>query len=210
MPADLKAYPSLPATQRVDDGHRRTAVDPSVLPAHFRAIVVSIPTFPAGSVSRRKKETAMATTHAWQNLVHDMRDEMHDIATIGHVGAARQAYLALWATFIVFPLVFGLDKFATVMTDTWETYLATWANNVIPGTAGDAMLWIGAVEIVLAVLVLAVPRVGGDLLALFFLLTAINLFAIEGMAMLGVAALAGMMCALAMARMSTAYHHKEA
>ncbi len=151
----------------------------------------------------------MATTHAWQHLVHDMRDEMHDIATIGRVGAARQAYLALWVTFIAFPLVFGLDKFATVMTDSWEAYLATWANDVIPGTAGDAMLWIGAAEIILAVLVFAAPRIGGDLLALFFLLTAINFFAIDGMVELGVVALAAMMCSLAMARLSTEYHHKE-
>lgn len=151
----------------------------------------------------------MATTHAWHHLVDDMRDEVRDIVTIGHVGAARQAYLALWVTFIAFPLVFGLDKFATVMTDTWEAYLATWANDVIPGTAGDAMMWIGAAEIILAVLVLAVPRVGGDLLALFFLLAAINLFAVGGMVELGIVALAAMMCALAMARMSTEYHHQE-
>lgn len=151
----------------------------------------------------------MAATHAWHNLVHDMRDEVHDLTTIVNVDAARQAYLALWATFIALPLVFGLDKFATVMTGTWESYLATWANDIIPGTAATGMLWIGAAEIVLAILVLAMPRVGGDLLALFFLLTAINLFAIDGMVELGVAALALMLCALAMARMSTSYHHKE-
>lgn len=151
----------------------------------------------------------MAATHAWNNLVHDMRDEVHDIVNIGRVDAARQAYLALWGTFIALPLLFGLDKFATVMTSNWEGYLATWANDVIPGSAATAMLWIGAVEIVLAALVLTVPRVGGDLLALFFLLMAINLFAIDGMVELGVATLALMLCALAMARMSTSYHHKE-
>lgn len=152
----------------------------------------------------------MAITHAWHDLVHDMRDEMHDIVTIGQVGAARQAYLALWVTFIALPLVFGLDKFAGVMTDTWEMYLANWANDMIPGTAGDAMIWLGVVEILLAVLVFAAPRIGGDLLALYFLLTAINLFAIEGMTELGVVALAAGLCSLGMARLSTVFHNEEA
>lgn len=151
----------------------------------------------------------MAATHAWHNLVHDMRDEMRDVVTIGHVDSARQAYLALWATFTALPLLFGLDKFATVMTGSWEAYLATWANDAIPGSASDAMLWIGGVEIALAVLVFALPRVGGGLLAAYFLLASISLFAIDGMVELGVIALAAMVCALAMTRMAVSYHHKE-
>src|SRR5690349_11255823 len=55
-----------------------------------------------------RKETAMALTDAWHDIVHDMQDEMHDLATITRQDAARQAYLALWATMIAFPLVFGL------------------------------------------------------------------------------------------------------
>ena len=71
------------------------------------------------------------------------------------------------------------------------------------------MLWIGAVEIALAVLVFAAPRIGGDVLALFYLLTAINLFAITGATELGIAALALMLCCLAMARLSTSFHNRE-
>lgn len=152
----------------------------------------------------------MAMTHAWHDLVHDMKDEMHDLANINHVDAARQAYLGLWATLVAVPLVFGLDKFATVLTDNWEGYLASWANDVIPGTASDAMLWIGALEIVLALLILAIPRIGGDLFALWMVVVAISIFSIGGMHELGVGALALAACALAMARLSTAYHHKEA
>lgn len=151
----------------------------------------------------------MAITHAWHDLVHDMRDEVHDIATINHVDALRQAYLGLWATFIAVPLVFGLDKFAGFLSDSWERYLPTWGNDVLPGTASDAMLWIGALEIVLAVLILTVPRIGGDLFALWMVVVAIGIFDIGGMHELGVGALALAVCALAMARMSTAYHHKD-
>ena len=148
----------------------------------------------------------MALTHAW----HDMRDEMHDLATFPRVDAARQAYLGLWATFIVLPLVFGLDKLFGFMTDGWEGYLATWANDALPGSASTAMTWFGVVEIALAACVLLLPRVGGDLFAIWMVLVAINLFTIDDMAHLAVAALAFAACAAAMARMSTAFHHTEA
>lgn len=152
----------------------------------------------------------MATTHAWHGLVLDMRDEMHDLASINHLDAARQAYLALWATFVALPLVFGLDKFATLLSDDWATYLPSWANDVIPGSAADAMMWVGAVEIILALAVLLAPRIGGDLLAAWMLLVAIALFTIGGMHELGIAALAVGACALAMARLSRSWHHSEA
>jgi hypothetical protein len=156
-----------------------------------------------------KGTTAMAMTHAWHDIVHDMKDEMHDLATITHVDAARQAYLGLWATFIAVPLVFGIDAFAAYLNETWETYLATWANDMLPGSASDAVALIGVVTLVLAAAVAVVPRIGGDLLALWLVLLAINLFAIEGMAWLGVGTVALALCCVAMARMSTAYHHKE-
>lgn len=150
-----------------------------------------------------------AITHTWHDLVHDMRDEMHDLTMISKVDAARQAYLALWVTFMGLPLLFGLDKFIGLMNGSWEIYLSSWANAVIPGTAATAMLWIGAVEVLLAVLVLAMPRIGGDLLALWLVIAAINMFSVAAYTELGLACLAAAACVLAMARMSTAYHHKE-
>jgi hypothetical protein len=151
----------------------------------------------------------MAMTHAWHDLVADMRDEMHDLATITHADKARQAYLALWGTFMLLPLLFGLDKFGTVMTSSWESYLSTWANDLLPGDATTGMYWVGAIEIALAVIVALVPRVGGDLFALWSAVVAINLFSVDGYHELAVAALALGLCALAMARMSRAYHHTE-
>jgi hypothetical protein len=151
----------------------------------------------------------MAMTHAWHDIVHDMRDEMHDLVAIGRVDAARQAYLGLWATFVAVPLLFGLDKLLQVTNASWEGYLANWANNIIPGNASDAMYWLGAVEVVLAVLVAFAPRVGGDLFGLWMLLMAISLFSIGGLPELAIGAIALGICSVAMARMSTAYHHTE-
>jgi len=151
----------------------------------------------------------MALTHAWHDIVHDMQDEMHDLATITRLDAARQAYLALWATMIAVPLVFGIDRFAAVMNDNWEGYVATWVNDLLPGTASDAVVVFGVVELVLAALVAISPRVGGDLLALWLVLLAINLFGLNGLTWIGMGTLALAICSVAMARMSTAYHHKE-
>lgn len=152
----------------------------------------------------------MALTHAWHDMVHDMRDEVRDITTITRVDAARQAYLAMWATFVALPLVFGLDKFAEVMTSNWAGYLATWANDALPGSAADAMLWIGAVEIIVAILVFAMPRVGGDVFALWMGVVAINLFSTGDHHELAIGALALAVCSLAMARLSTGFHNREA
>jgi len=151
----------------------------------------------------------MALTHAWHDIVHDMRDEMHDLATINRVDASRQAYLAMWASFIAVPLLFGLDRFGAWMNGNWEGLVATWANDLMPGTASDAVMVFGVVELALAAMVALMPRIGGDLLAAWFLLLALNVFAIDGLAWLGIGTLALGVCSLAMARMSTTYHHTE-
>ena len=145
----------------------------------------------------------MALTHA----IHDMREEMHDLVTINHVDATRQAFLGLWATFVAVPLIFGIDKFAGYITGNWEAFLATWVNDVLPGSAADAVVVLGVVEILLAVTLALLPRVGGDLFAIYMVLTAFSLFAIGGgtMVVLGIAAVGAAICALAMARLSTTY-----
>ena len=152
----------------------------------------------------------MSTTHAWDNLVHDMRGEMHDLAHLQEVSAPRQAYLALWATFVVLPLLFGIDKLATIMTNSWDGYVAVWANNFLPGNAHDAVMWIGIVEIILAAVVLIAPHAGGDLLAGFYTLLAINLFGVDQMAHLAVGMLALAVCSFCMARMAQGDHKREA
>ena len=145
----------------------------------------------------------MALTHA----IHDMREEVHDLVTINHVDATRQAFLGLWATFVAVPLIFGIDKFAGYITGNWEAFLATWVNDVLPGSAADAVVVLGVVEILLAVTIALLPRVGGDLFAIYMVLTAFSLFAIGGgtMVILGIAAIGAAICALAMARLSTTY-----
>lgn len=82
--------------------------------------------------------------------------------------AARQAFVLLRTTFVVAPVVFGLDKFLGLLTD-WERYLAPWVDDLLPGTAGHAMLAVGVVEIVAGLLVLVAPRIGGYVVAAWLL-----------------------------------------
>src|SRR4051794_11539445 len=78
---------------------------------------------------------------------------------------AAQAFLLLRIAFTVAPILFGLDKFAEVLTDDWTKYLATQFNDILPGSAQDAMYLVGVVEIVAGLVVLVAPRFGGLLVA---------------------------------------------
>ena len=52
---------------------------------------------------------------------------------------AYQGFMLLRIGFTVAPIVFGLDKFTNVLVD-WTQYLAPWINDIIPGSASDAMV----------------------------------------------------------------------
>jgi hypothetical protein len=76
-----------------------------------------------------------------------------------------QAFLIMRIAFTVAPILFGLDKFANVLTDDWTRYLATQFNDLIPGNAADAMHIVGVVEVAAGLVVAVTPRFGGLLVA---------------------------------------------
>jgi hypothetical protein len=78
---------------------------------------------------------------------------------------AHQAFLMLRTVFTVAPIVFGLDKFAELLTDDWTQYLAPWVNDLTPGTAHQAMLAVGVIEVLAGVLVALRPAIGGYVVA---------------------------------------------
>jgi uncharacterized membrane protein YphA (DoxX/SURF4 family) len=78
---------------------------------------------------------------------------------------AERAFLLLRTVFTIAPIAFGLDKFAEVLTDNWEGYLAPWVNDIVPGTAHQAMLAVGVIEIIAGIAVAVVPRYGALLVA---------------------------------------------
>ena len=77
---------------------------------------------------------------------------------------ADRAFLLLRSVFTLAPIAFGLDKFAGLLTH-WESYLAPWIDDLVPGSAHTAMLLVGVVEVVAGVVVAVRPRFGGYLVA---------------------------------------------
>ena len=79
---------------------------------------------------------------------------------------AYQAFLLLRTVFTVAPILFGLDKFTNLMTD-WTSYLAPWIDDIVPGTAAQAMYAVGAIEIAAGIVVAVLPRYGAYVVALW-------------------------------------------
>jgi hypothetical protein len=92
---------------------------------------------------------------------------------------ARQAFVLLRTVFTIAPIVFGLDKFAGVLTD-WPQYLAPWIDRIVPGTAQQAMYAVGVVEVLAGVLVAVAPRIGGWVVAAWLAGIIVNLLTIPG------------------------------
>jgi uncharacterized membrane protein YphA (DoxX/SURF4 family) len=78
--------------------------------------------------------------------------------------AAGQVFLVLRVGFTVLPILFGLDKFANLMTY-WPKYLAGWIDAIVPGSAQQDMYVVGVIEIVAGLAVAIAPRFGAWLVA---------------------------------------------
>src|SRR4051812_48019334 len=91
-----------------------------------------------------------------------------------------QATLLLRIAFTVAPILFGLDKFANVLTDDWTRYLSPAFNDIIPGSAADAMHIVGVVEVIAGLVVAVAPRFGGLLVAGWLGGVIVNLLIVGG------------------------------
>ena len=117
---------------------------------------------------------------------------------------ARQAFFLLRTVFTVAPIVFGLDKFANVLTD-WPTYLAPWIDGIVPGTAQQAMYAVGVVEVVAGVVVAVIPRFGGWLVAAWLFGIIVNLLTYPGFYDIALRDFGLLVAAVALARLATVY-----
>ena len=57
--------------------------------------------------------------------------------------------------------------YAELLTDDWTRYFAPWVDDLTPGTAHQAMLAVGVIEIVAGILVAIRPQIGGYVVALW-------------------------------------------
>jgi hypothetical protein len=115
-----------------------------------------------------------------------------------------QAFMLLRITFTVAPILFGLDKFAGVLTDDWTRYLAPAFNDLIPGNASDAMHIIGVVEIAAGLVVAVSPRFGGLLVAAWLGGIIVNLLIVGGYGDIALRDFGLLLGALTLARLASA------
>jgi hypothetical protein len=142
--------------------------------------------------------TAHAHTRAVPATVHSDR-----LAEPGY-----QAYLLLRVVFTVAPILFGLDKFAGVLVD-WDGYLAPWINDIVPGSAADAMYAVGAVEIVAGLIVATAPRFGAPLVAAWLGGIIVNLLTYSGYYDIALRDFGLLVGALALWRLSVQYARRD-
>jgi hypothetical protein len=119
--------------------------------------------------------------------------------------AAAQVFQVLRVGFTVLPIVFGLDKFANVLTD-WSKYLAPQIDSIVPGTAHQAMLAVGVVEIVAGLVVAVLPLFGGPLVAVWLAGIIVNLLLIGGYGDVALRDFGLLVAALGLSRLAWAFH----
>ena len=122
----------------------------------------------------------------------------------GTNAGARQAFVLLRTVFTVAPIAFGLDKFANLLTD-WERYLAPWIDDLVPGTAQQAMYAVGVVEIVAGLVVAVLPRWGALLVAAWLAGIIVNLLTVPGYFDIALRDFGLLVSAVALARLAVRY-----
>jgi len=122
---------------------------------------------------------------------------------------ALQAFTLLRIAFVVAPILFGLDKFAEVLTNDWTKYLSSQFNDVIPGSASDAMHIVGVVEIAAGLVVAVMPRFGGLLVAGWLGGIIVNLLLLGGYGDIALRDFGLLIGALALSRLASAYPERD-
>jgi hypothetical protein len=117
--------------------------------------------------------------------------------------SATQAYVLLRIAFIVAPILFGLDKFANVLTDDWTRYLCPLFNDILPGSAATGMHIVGVVEIAAGLIVLAAPRIGSVIVAGWLAGIIVNLLILGGYGDIALRDFGLLIGALALNRLAT-------
>ena len=118
---------------------------------------------------------------------------------------AAQAFLLLRLTFTIAPILFGIDKFAEVLTDDWTRYLAPEFNDLIPGDAQAAMYMVGVVEILAGLIVFVAPRFGGLLVAAWLAGIIVSLLLVGGYGDIALRDFGLLLGALTLSRLASAF-----
>jgi hypothetical protein len=116
---------------------------------------------------------------------------------------AYQAFTLLRIGFTLAPILFGLDKFLDWMVD-WRIYLAPELDDLIPGSAHQAMITVGVIEIVAGLVVALRPKWGGYLVAAWLAGIIVNLLVLGDFYDVALRDFGLLLGALTLARLATA------
>lgn len=86
----------------------------------------------------------------------------------------NQVFNLLKYTFVVVPIVAGLDKFSNILTQ-WDQYLNPTFADILPLSPTAFMKVVGVIEIVAGVIVLKKTELGGYIVATWLTLIALTL-----------------------------------
>ena len=120
---------------------------------------------------------------------------------------AYQAFCILYAGFAALPILAGLDKFFHLLVN-WDQYLAPIATRVLPVSGHTFMLAVGVIEIAAGLLVIARPRIGAYVVALWLWGIIANLLLIPGFYDIALRDFGLSLGALALARLSAEFSPK--
>lgn len=117
---------------------------------------------------------------------------------------AVQAYRILQITFVVAPIIAGLDKFLYLLAD-WSKYLSPIALRAINYHARGFMMLVGLVEIVAGIGVIYKPKIFSHVVAIWLFCIIINLLLTGHYFDIALRDLGLMLGALSLARLSQKY-----
>lgn len=77
-------------------------------------------------------------------------------------------------TFIIVPIVAGLDKFFNILCD-WTQYINPTMLDLLPFSGATFMMIVGVIEIAAGILVFVMPKIGGLVVSVWLILIALSL-----------------------------------
>lgn len=110
-------------------------------------------------------------------------------------------------TFVIVPVVAGLDKFTDILCD-WTQYINPSLLDMLPFSGETFMMIVGVIEIVAGILVFVKPKIGGLVVSAWLVLIALTLLAGWKFADVAVRDLVMAISAFSMARMAQIFDNK--
>ncbi len=135
---------------------------------------------------------------------HTRTNAISAVPTSVSLAPARQAYLILYAGFVLLPVLAGMDKFFNLLVD-WSIYVPPIATQILPFSVGTFLMIVGVIEVAAGLLVLYRPQIGAYVVALWLLGIIANLLLIPGFYDVAARDFGLSLGALALARLSSEF-----